>query len=202
MRYAALLASFAVAAGAVQAGEAQNVSDIRAAIGLIASKQAAAKAEGRPIATGRLEVTWDYGAACSDAASFIPPPLEGWGIANDLPLGEWPVGPDIARISYSTADDGASRQVAAIYVASSPAQVQGLEQFLAMPAMRSVMFEDGPYGYPVQKRAMTTLAGPYIIQVTARGADAGQYFDAMIACAIRSKMIAKGVDPESLETPP
>ena len=157
--------------------------------------------------SGEIEqLSWEYGP-CTDAASLIPPPLEGWGLLNDTPLGEWPIGPDNARITYSFVDEtldpnsaeyGQSRQNVSIYISSDAAQVEGLQTFLSNPQLRDGMFEAGPFNYPVQKHAMGTLLGTFIVQGDGHGDDVGEYFETIIKCGIESGLIAEGIAPDSL----
>ena len=200
-------------------GQAAVAADRQTEMGSVIQAKSASDAQSKvlnvgkenPELSGRLEsVTWPYGP-CTDAASLIPPPLDGWGMHNDMSPGEWPIETDNARISYSYFDNSlepntpeyrASKQYAAIYVASDPSIVEALETMLEKPVFRETNFEPGPYNYPVRKNMASALPGKYIVQVDGKGDTADEYLARIIRCGIDSGLIAKGIDSASLRDTP
>lgn len=186
-----------------------TVSDARAGQELAAERGANTSVDvetGYRPAAKIEQITWKYGP-CTNAKTLIPPPLEGWGLLNDTPLGEWPVNVDSAQITFTFADNtldpqsnayGQSKQNTSIYISSGTPTTEGLEQFLNNEQLRDGMFEPGPYNYPVQKYANGTLVGPYFVQVDGNGNATKEYFAKIIKCAIDSGLIANGVDASSL----
>ncbi|MEO1039596.1 MAG: hypothetical protein AAFX09_08620 [Pseudomonadota bacterium] len=156
------------------------------------------------------QITWEYGP-CRDAASLIPPPLEGWGLLNDTPLGEWPIDADNARITYTyvdetlepgTAEYAASRENMSIYISSGTAVTEALQTSLLEPVLREISFAPGPYNYPVGRFGQSALLGPYYVQMDGTGEGLNEVFDTIVRCAIEGGLIADGVDPATLTISP
>ena len=156
------------------------------------------------------QITWEYGP-CTDAASLIPPPLEGWGLFNDTPLGEWPIDADNARITYSyvdetlepgTAEYAASAENMSIYISSGTMVTESLQTSLLDPMLREISFAPGPYNYPVGRFGQSALLGPYYVQMDGTGEGLEEVFDTIVRCAIEGGLIAEGVDPATLTISP
>jgi len=183
-----------------------------------AQREAAARREATPadLATGQRgaaeieQITWDYGP-CTDAASLLPPPPEGWGLLNDTPLGEWPIDADRARINYTysdaslepgTAEYAATLENMSINISSGTATTDALATALSEPFLREAQFEPGPYNYPVMRYARAVLLGPYYVQLDGTGAELDEMFATIIRCGIEGGLIAEGVDPATLTVSP
>ena len=170
---------------------------------------------GQQIDTGLISMSWPYGP-CTDAATLIPPPLEGWGTFIDLSPGEWPTTPEFARITYSYSDEtldpnsaeyGASKQNISIYISTGTANVDGIRQMYTEASLRDMMLMPGPYNYPIQKTppdypGSTVLLGDYLVQTDGTGRDMNQYFEMIVKCGIDSGLIAEGVELSDLTTSP
>ncbi|MEL6859904.1 MAG: hypothetical protein AAFO74_16065 [Pseudomonadota bacterium] len=160
-----------------------------------------------------VKVSWDYGS-CQDAASLLPPPLDGWGMHSDLSRGEWPTSPEMARITYSHADEsldpqsaeyGASKENISIRISSGT--VGGIAEMYSNEQLKSVMLVPGPFGYPIQKTppgypGRTVLLGPYLVQMDGTGKDMDRYFESIVKCGIENGLIADGVDISTLDLVP
>lgn len=90
-----------------------------------------------------------------------------------------------------------------IQMSRNQADVEGMEVFLSQAAMREVMFDEGPFGYPVMKLQTGALIGDVLVYVTGTDQSAADaYLEAMVGCAVASGFLAKGVDAETLRTDP
>ncbi|MEL6414854.1 MAG: hypothetical protein AAFQ15_07930, partial [Pseudomonadota bacterium] len=161
-----------------------------------------------------LEASWPYGK-CTDAASLIPPPLEGWRLFSLSP-GEWPQKSDMARMSFSffdqnttpgTAEYNASKQDVSFYISSGTPNVDSMKDLYSNPQLAPVMLTPGPYNYPVRKMPKDypgrgVLLGDYFVQMEGTGKDIDAYFAAVIECGIASGLVAEGVDTDTLRTDP
>lgn len=156
------------------------------------------------------QITWDYGP-CTDAASLLPPPPDGWGLLNDTPLGEWPINAENARINYTYADEtlepntaeyAAALQNLSIYISSGTPSTEALATSLAEPVLRDAQFEPGPYNYPVLRFGRSVLLGAYFVQLDGTGAELDETFSKIIRCGIEGGLIAEGVDPATLTISP
>jgi hypothetical protein len=170
---------------------------------------------GQQIGAEKTALSWPYGT-CTDAASLIPPPLEGWGTFSDISTGEWPITPENARITYAYSDEtldpnsaeyGASKHNISIYISTGTPNVDGIRQMYTEPSLRDVMLMPGPYNYPIQKTpedypGRTVLLGDYLVQLDGTGRDMDQYFEMIVKCGIDSGLIADGVDAASLQARP
>ena len=157
-----------------------------------------------------LDVTWPYGP-CTDAASLIPPPREGWRLFA-LSAGEWPQTADMARITYSSVDEtltpgtpeyGASKQNFSVHISSGTGNTQAMKDTYSNPQMAEMLLESGPYNYPIRKMpagfpGRGVLLGEYFVQLDGTGKDMDAYFSTIIKCGIDSGLIADGVDPATL----
>ena len=153
------------------------------------------------------DVTWQYGA-CIDLVSLIPPPAENWAIRSEFAGRENSITEERAEIffvSYNPAlesdhpDFWSGQKTVTIRITSAPEQTQSLLMMLSEPMLRDAMFEPGPFGYPKQRFANTTLLGPYKVDVTGTGEEApAQYFEQIVGCAIDNGLIAEGVELELL----
>ncbi|MGB3456735.1 MAG: hypothetical protein WBG08_08530 [Litorimonas sp.] len=196
-----------------------RVSDAKA--GQALAKQRRAETPADPRGPGyrypaRIEpITWDYGE-CTNARTLIPPPLPGWGLANDATVGEWPIEDasaqivlvqagkphDPARLGLSYGDVSSS-----IYISSGGVASKGLQDILDNETLRDNFFEPGPYNYPVRKGLpgvahYETLLGPYRVLMGSNEDHDGEYFRQMIKCAIDSGLIARGVDTATFRPDP
>ncbi|MEO1660453.1 MAG: hypothetical protein AAFR51_05660 [Pseudomonadota bacterium] len=161
-----------------------------------------------------IDVSWPYGN-CTDAASLIPPPKEGWRLFG-LPLGEWPQDSDFARITYSSVDEsltpgtpeyGASKQNIGIYISSGTMDVDALKDLYTNEQLAPMMLDSGPYNYPIRKTppgfpGRGVLLGDYFVQLDGSGKDMDAYFATIIRCGIDSGLIAPGVDAATLTDTP
>ncbi len=161
-----------------------------------------------------LEVSWPYGN-CTDAASLIPPPLEGWRMFA-MSAGEWPQGPDMARMTFSFIEDGvspgtaeynAAKQDVSFYISSGTPNVDSMKETYANPQLAPIMLMPGPYNYPIQKTpkdypGRSVLLGDFFVQMDGTGKDIDTYFAAVIECGIASGLVANGVDTSTLRTEP
>lgn len=160
-------------------------------------------------------ITWDYGT-CLNARTLIPSPLEGWGLLNDMSVGEWPIDDDNARLVLTKAGGphdppslgrSAANDSTAIYISSGTATVKALQDMFSNEQLRPTFFTTGPYNYPVRKGVpgalhQEALLGPYRVLIDGNNADDGEYFRQIIQCAIKSGLVAEGVDPTSLRDTP
>ncbi|MEM7728437.1 MAG: hypothetical protein AAF311_04095 [Pseudomonadota bacterium] len=196
-----------------------RVSDAKAAQDLAAQRRAETPVDPRGPGSrypARVEpITWDYGN-CTNARTLIPPPLEGWGLANDVSPGEWPIEDSNASIVMTQAGaphDPASLGLSygeassSIYISSGRATSKTLQDMLDNEALRDNFFEAGPYNYPVRKGLLgeahyETLLGPYRVLMGTNTDHDGEYFRQMIKCAIDNGLIAEGVDPATLRADP
>ena len=170
---------------------------------------------GQPIKAQRTVLSWTYGA-CRDAGSLIAPPLEGWGTFSDISIGEWPITPEMARITYSYADEtldpasaeyGASKHNISINISSGTIGVEGMRDMYTEPALRGAMLMPGPYNYPIQKTppdypGRTVLLGDYLVQLDGTGRDIDTYFSMIIACGIAGGLVTESVDQSTLRAAP
>lgn len=165
---------------------------------------------GQNIGQIPLDVSWPYGP-CTDAASLIPPPRDGWRLFA-LSAGEWPQNADMARITYSSVDEtltpgtpeyGASKQNFSVHISSGTGNTQGMKDTYSNPQMAEMLLEPGPYNYPIRKMpagfpGRGVLLGEYFVQLDGTGKDMDAYFSTIIKCGIDSGLIADGVDPATL----
>lgn len=161
-----------------------------------------------------LDVSWPYGT-CTDAASLIPPPKEGWRLFALSP-GEWPQGPEFARITYSSVDESltpgtseysASKENLSIYISSGTPDTQAMKDLYADPQLAELMLVPGPYNYPVRKMptgfvGRGVLLGDLFVQTDGTGKDMDAYFNTIVKCAIDNGLVAEGVDTGSLRDTP
>lgn len=161
-----------------------------------------------------LDVSWPYGT-CTDAASLIPPPKEGWRLFSLSP-GEWPQGPEFARITYSSVDEsltpgtseyGASKENISIYISSGTPDSQAMKDLYTNPQIAEMMLEPGPYNYPIRKMptgfvGRGVLLGDYFVQTDGTGKDMDAYFNTIVKCAIDNGLVAEGVDTSTLRGSP
>lgn len=157
------------------------------------------------------QVSWPY-EDCTDLISLIPPPMEGWGVRSDASFVKNPVGPERAQVGYvryapgmSSAEEGffGTEESVSASFSTSPDMVQFFGMMIGQEAMRDVAFDEGPYGYPLFKHTNRTLLGHVTVEVSAtQPEDAQLYLQEIIGCAIRTGLIAEGVDPESLRPDP
>ncbi len=153
------------------------------------------------------DVTWPYGQ-CTDLVSLFPPPMENWAIRTEFAGRENPIGADRAELFYvsydptlaSDAPDFTTSQATVTVRISTGTDISDMmAQRMADPMMRDIAFEPGPFGYPVVRFSpMTTVVGPHYVDVSGTGDSAVPYFEAIVACAIDSGLIADGVDPSTL----
>ena len=169
---------------------------------------------GQDIDEVPLEASWPYGN-CTDAASLVPPPLEGWRLFS-MSAGEWPQGPDFARMSFSFIEEGTSpgtaeyndaKQDVAFYISSGTPSVDSMKEAYSNPQLTSMMLAPGPYNYPIQKApkdypGRAVLLGDYFVQIEGTGKDVDAYFAKVIDCGIKSGLVADGVDTGSLRAEP
>jgi len=157
------------------------------------------------------DVTWDYGA-CSDVISLIPPPLEGWGLRSEASYVEIPVSEERAQVHYVRYDPALgsgddtfyqSERSVALNISISPDNEQFFEMMLGQQGMRDVLFDAGPYNYPLMKGTNRTQLGPYMIEVSATDPeDATAYLTRVIACGVKGGLLAPGLDPTTLRGDP
>ena len=161
-----------------------------------------------------LEVSWPYGT-CVDAASLIPPPKEGWRLFALSP-GEWPQGPEFARITYSSVDESltpgtsehsASKENISIYISSGTPDTQAMKDLYTNPQLAEMMLVPGPYNYPVRKMptgftGRGALLGDFFVQTDGTGKDMDAYFNTIVECAIDNVLVAEGVDIGTLRDAP
>jgi hypothetical protein len=196
-----------------------HVSDAKAGQSLAAQRRAETPID--PNSPGwqypaRVEpISWDYGQ-CTNARTLIPPPMAGWGLMNDMSVGEWPIDDDNASIVLTRSGTphepaalghAAASVTASIYITSGRISDQSLADMLANPDLRDTFFEPGPYNYPVRKGApgqthFETLLGPYRVLMGGSEDHDRAYFQQMIKCAIDNGLIAEGVDAKSLRDVP
>lgn len=169
---------------------------------------------GQDIDEVPLEASWPYGN-CTDAASLIPPPLEGWRLFS-MSAGEWPQGPDFARMSFSFIEEGTSpgtaeyndaKQDVSFYISSGTPNVDSMKEAYSNEQLASMMLMPGPYNYPIQKApadypGRSVLLGDYFVQMDGTGKDIATYFAAVIECGIANGLVADGVDVNSLRAEP
>jgi hypothetical protein len=156
-------------------------------------------------------VSWSYDS-CIDPISFIPPPLDGWGLRSQAPFTTNPVEETRTEVSFVTYDLSlasdhpdfhASERSVQIRTGISPDSKVFWEMALSQPAMRDAMLKPGPYDYPVTIADGGTLLGDVLVSVFATNeADKQAYLELIIGCAIENDMIAEGVDPVTLKGTP
>jgi len=160
-------------------------------------------------------ITWDYGN-CTNARTLIPSPMQGWGILNDMSVGEWPIEEGNARFVLTKSGApleppslglSGSNDSMSIYISSGTATTKSLQDMLANPQLQETFFEPGPYNYPVRKGLpgeahYETLLGPYRVLMGGNKAYDGEYFRQVIKCAIDSGLIDESVDAALLRATP
>ena len=133
-----------------------------------------------------------------------------------MSAGEWPQGPEMARMSFSfidqntspgTAEYNAAKQDVSFYISSGTPNVESMKEMYANPQLASMMLEPGPYNYPIQKApadypGRSVLLGDYFVQMDGTGKDIDTYFAAVIECGIASGLVAEGVDTSTLRAEP
>ena len=196
-----------------------RVTDAKQGQALAAERREATPADPRSAGQrypARVEpITWDYGR-CTNARTLIPPPLEGWGLLNDTPVGEWPITDENARIVLTragaphdpeTLGRAAGTGQTSIYISSGTPTTKALQDMFNNEQLRSAFLEPGPYNYPIRKgvageRHQETLLGPFRVLIGGDDADKGDYFRQIIRCAIDNGLIAPGVDTATLRKTP
>ena len=156
-------------------------------------------------------VSWPY-ETCNNVITMIPPPTGEWGISSDASIIRTPVTEDRAEVTYVRFDPALesdhedfyqSEEYVLITVMRSPEAVQLFEMMYPNEALRAAMFEPGPYNYPLIIHTLGTLVGDISITVSSSNEKvANAYLTRMIGCAIKSGLIAKQIDPASLDPVP
>ena len=145
--------------------------------------------------------------ACTDIQSLLPSPFDGWGIPA-LTNQTIAITPEAVSVSYyaftdDQPDDSFPKDSVSFQMSTSPGDVGGFETFLGMPEMRDVMFQEGPYGYPVMKMQRGALIGSVLVYVDGTNdAAADAYLSEIIGCAVKSGFVAKGIDATTLRDTP
>lgn len=158
------------------------------------------------------DVTWAYGP-CTDLVSLIPPPAEGWAIYSAFGRVENPVQDTRAELFYHFYDHGIApgepgfsdpSNTVVISITDSPESAEFNTMAVNNEAMRSAMFDAGPYGYPVMRMTPGSVQlGPYGVAVSGNDPQhVDLYLTRIIGCAIENGLIAEGVDPATLSDTP
>ncbi len=159
------------------------------------------------------QVSWPYGT-CTDLHSLVPPPFDGWGLRSETLANEiQETAETFFVINYVTFDQSSglqdddlyrAEQTVSISINGAPEVSTSFEMQYANPDLRNVLFVDGPYGYPVLPYDLNSaVLGQYLVRVTGTGEEnATKYFQQIVRCAIDNGLIAKGIDPETLQDTP
>lgn len=153
------------------------------------------------------DVSWPY-QACSDINTILPPPMDGWGIRALTAQKSIPITETNATVHYYAYADAQNpedfpKTSVTFKMSSNPADVEGMGIFLSRPEMRSVMFKDGPFGYPVMKMQTGALVGDVLVYISATDeVDAEKYLEKIIGCATKSQFLPEGIDAEQLRSEP
>lgn len=160
------------------------------------------------------QVSWPYGK-CTDLTSLIPPPDDGWGLRSEtllVSMSAPKTSDERVEVSFNYLDPSPeltdedvfqTSQSVTITITSNPAASVAIKQSLANPALRDVMFTQGPYGYPVMPFGNAALLGNYTVDVVGTGMEhPSRYFAKIVKCAIDNGLIADGVDPAEFTEEP
>lgn len=156
-------------------------------------------------------VTWEYGA-CTDMVSLLPPPMDDWGLGSNVESTRMTLEDERAEVFYKTFDASlpsddpdffGTEESVVVRINDQPEMVELTKMRMENEMMRDLAYDEGPYGYPIEKFGNRALLGKYTVDVT--GTDealALAYFTQMIGCAIEGGLIAEGIDPATLRDTP
>ncbi|SHH33612.1 hypothetical protein SAMN05444003_2860 [Cognatiyoonia sediminum] len=157
------------------------------------------------------DVEWPY-EECTSVVSLIPPPMPGWGISSDASYVQIPVSDENAEVTYIRFDPSLTsadrefyqtEEYVSIRVVKSVETQQFFEMMYAQEAMRSAMFDLGPFNYPMMKQTDGVVLGDVGVAVTATNPETQKaYLELIVGCAIKSGFISELVDPASLKSVP
>ncbi|MEM8537051.1 MAG: hypothetical protein AAGF56_04230 [Pseudomonadota bacterium] len=156
-------------------------------------------------------VSWDYGT-CIDMVSLLPPPMDGWGLGSNAKSVRMVADDQRAEIFYKTFDPDLSsdhpdffrsERSVVVRISDQPAMVEITKMRLENEMMREAAYNEGPYGYPIERFGNRAVLGKYTVDVSGTDdAMALAYFTQIIGCAIDNGLIADGLDPASLRDTP
>ena len=152
-------------------------------------------------------VAWPF-EECTDVISLIPPPMDGWGISSEASNIQNPVSAERAEVTYVRFDPELSsddpdfyqtEEYVIVRVGWSVESKQLFDMMYAEEAMRTMMFEPGPFNYPIMKQTEGAILGDLSVGVSSTSPEVqNEYLTTILACAIKSGLASDLIDPADL----